>query len=77
MPRRSGETPVTAVIAGQEDGSKSMPRYEFICHACKKPFELAMTISAREKAKIRCPKCKGTRVAPQLATFMAQTARKS
>ena len=54
-----------------------MPRYEFICHACKKPFELAMTISAREKAKIRCPKCKGTRVAPQLATFMAQTARKS
>ena len=28
-----------------------MPRYEFLCEKCKKPFELTMTISEREKAK--------------------------
>lgn len=33
-----------------------MPRYEFLCEKCKKPFELVMTISQREKAKPRCPK---------------------
>ena len=54
-----------------------MPRYEFVCQKCKKRFELTMTISQREKAKIRCPKCKDTRVAAQLAPFMAQTSRKS
>ncbi len=37
-----------------------MPRYEFLCEKCKKPFELVMTISAREKAKVTCPRCKGT-----------------
>jgi predicted nucleic acid-binding Zn ribbon protein len=29
----------------------SMPRYEFLCETCKKPFELVMTITEREKAK--------------------------
>jgi putative FmdB family regulatory protein len=54
-----------------------MPRYEFRCERCKKVFELIMTVSEREKAKITCPKCKGTKVAPQLGGFMAQTAKKS
>ena len=39
-----------------------MPRYEFLCEKCKKPFELIMTISEREKTKAACPKCKGTKV---------------
>ena len=54
-----------------------MARYEFMCEKCKKPFELIMTISEREKAKIQCPKCKGTKVTPQLAGFMTQTSKKS
>ncbi len=54
-----------------------MPRYEFMCEKCKKSFELTMTISAREKAKVQCPKCKGTKVMPQLAPFMSQTSKKS
>jgi putative FmdB family regulatory protein len=54
-----------------------MPRYEFLCEKCKKPFELTMTISEREKAKPACPECKGTKVTPQLAGFMAQTRKKS
>ena len=54
-----------------------MPRHEFICEHCKKPFELTMTISEREKAKPECPTCKDTKVAPQLASFMTQTSKKS
>ncbi len=54
-----------------------MPRYEFLCEKCKKPFELTMTISEREKTKVKCPKCKGTKVVPQLGGFMAQTPKKS
>lgn len=54
-----------------------MPRYEFLCQTCKKPFEMTMTISEREKTKVTCPKCKGAKVIPQLTGFMAQTSKKS
>jgi putative FmdB family regulatory protein len=54
-----------------------MPRYEFMCETCRKPFELIMTISEREKAKPKCPTCKGTKVTQQFAGFMAQTSKKS
>ena len=54
-----------------------MSRYEFVCEKCKKGFELTMTSAEREKTKIRCPKCKSTKVVPQLALFRAQTSRKS
>jgi hypothetical protein len=29
-----------------------MPRYEFLCEKCKKPFELTMTIIARASATL-------------------------
>lgn len=54
-----------------------MPRYEFLCETCKKPFELITTISEREKGEVKCPQCKGTKVVPQLGGFMAQTSKKS
>jgi putative FmdB family regulatory protein len=54
-----------------------MPRYEFMCEKGKKPFELTMTISEREKGKPRCPACKGDQVVPQFSGFMAQTRKKS
>jgi putative FmdB family regulatory protein len=54
-----------------------MPRYEFLCEKCKNPFELTMTISEHGKAKVKCPKCKGTKVVPQLGGFMGQTKKKS
>jgi|RhiMetdeSRZDD1v2_1073273.scaffolds.fasta_scaffold03541_10 putative FmdB family regulatory protein len=56
---------------------KPMPRYEFLCQTCKKPFELTMTISERDKAKAACPRCQGRKVTPQLTGFMAQTSKKS
>ena len=54
-----------------------MPRYEFLCEKCQKPFELTMTVSEREKGKVRCPTCKSTRVVSQLSGFMGQTKKKS
>lgn len=54
-----------------------MPRCEFMCETCRKPFELIMTIAEREKAKPKCPACKGTKVTQQFACFMAQTSKKS
>ena len=59
----------------EEEGD--MPRYEFFCEQCKKPFERIMTISERGKTTPACPKCKGTNVVPQLGGFMAQTSKKS
>lgn len=73
--RRAGRFPRGA--NRQSDEERSMPRYEFICEKCKKPFELIMTISEREKAKPNCPKCKGTKVTAQLSGFMTQTSKKS
>jgi putative FmdB family regulatory protein len=55
----------------------SVPHYEFLCQKCTKPFELTMTISERQKAKVKCPKCKSTKVVPQLGSFMAQASKKS
>ena len=54
-----------------------MPRYEFLCEKCQKPFELIMTISERETAKPTCPTCKGDKVVPQLSDFVAQTSKKT
>ena len=54
-----------------------MPRYEFMCEKCHKPFGLTMTISDHQKAKPKCPTCKGTKITPQLGGFMAQTSKRS
>jgi putative FmdB family regulatory protein len=54
-----------------------MPHYEFLCEECKKPFELIMTISEREKSEVKCPKCKGSKTVPQLGRFVAQTSKKT
>jgi putative FmdB family regulatory protein len=54
-----------------------MPRYEFMCDRCEKPFELTMTMAAREKAKVKCPGCNGTKVRPLLGSFLTQTSKKS
>jgi len=54
-----------------------MPRYEFLCEKCQKPFELTMTISEQEKGKVRCPTCKSTRAVPQLASFTGRRRRRA
>ena len=54
-----------------------MPTYDFRCEKCKKKFTLMMTISEYESKKVRCPKCKSTRVKQQISSFQAITSKKS
>ncbi|MBW1681502.1 MAG: zinc ribbon domain-containing protein [Deltaproteobacteria bacterium] len=54
-----------------------MPTYEYKCEKCKKKFDLTMTIREYETKRIRCPKCKSTRVKQQISSFQAVTSKKS
>jgi putative FmdB family regulatory protein len=54
-----------------------MPHYEFLCEKCKKPFDVSMTISEREKAKPKCPICKGTKVVPSSAASWPRRRRRA
>jgi putative FmdB family regulatory protein len=54
-----------------------MPRYEFICEKCNKPFGLDMKISDYEKKKFKCPKCDSKKVKQQITSFQAVTSKKS
>ena len=54
-----------------------MPRYEFYCGDCNKPFELIITLAEHEKGKIKCPKCGSTKVQQEAAAFFAVTSKKS
>jgi putative FmdB family regulatory protein len=55
----------------------AMPRYEFFCEDCKKPFEIILTLAEYEKGKIKCPKCGGKHVHQEAAAFFAVTSKKS
>ena len=53
----------------------AMPRYEFFCEDCQKPFEIILTLAEYEKDRIACPhvhqeapKCSGTASANRNAT---------
>jgi len=54
-----------------------MPRYEFYCDDCKKPFELILTLAEYEKGKIKSPKCGKEHVHQEAAAFYAVTSKKS
>ncbi|MGD0309731.1 MAG: zinc ribbon domain-containing protein [Acidobacteriota bacterium] len=54
-----------------------MPTYEYLCTKCRKKFSLRMSISEHDTKKIRCPKCKSTKVEQQLKSFFVVTSKKS
>ena len=54
-----------------------MPLYDYICQACLKEFEIALTLKEHEQQKVKCPKCGSKKVAQEPATFFAVTSRKS
>jgi putative FmdB family regulatory protein len=54
-----------------------MPRYEFYCENCKRPFEIILSLAEYEKGKIKCPKCGGQQVHQEVAAFFAVTSKKS
>jgi putative FmdB family regulatory protein len=56
-----------------------MPLYEYLCQACGKSFEVALSLDeyARHPA-VACPRCHSSqRVERQLSTFHPQTSRKA
>lgn len=58
----------------------AMPTYEFRCRECGESFERTMHVDEFERVRDRgleCPKCKSTRVAPEVATFEVQTSSKT
>jgi len=54
-----------------------MPQYEYVCKACKKTFNLIMTLAEYEKAKVACPKCKSKKVEQKVGTLFMVTSKKS
>jgi putative FmdB family regulatory protein len=54
-----------------------MPRYEFLCNACSKPFSKALTLEEYEKGKINCPTCGSDDVEQRFSSFYAVTSKKS
>ena len=54
-----------------------MPTYDFRCGGCKKKFSLTMTISERDRRRIKCPKCGSGKVESVFSGFFAKTSRKS
>lgn len=54
-----------------------MPRYEFFCEDCQKPFEVILTITEYEKGNIACPNCGAKHVHQEAAAFFAVTSKKS
>ena len=54
-----------------------MPRYEFYCEDCKKPFEAILTLAEYDKGKVKCPKCGRAHTHQEAAAFFAVTSKKS
>ncbi len=54
-----------------------MPTYDYRCTKCHKRFSLRMSMSEHDAKKIRCPKCKSTRVEQQFESCFVVTSKKS
>ena len=54
-----------------------MPTYEYKCQNCNKKFTLIQSISDHGKTKVKCPKCKSTKVKQNISLFTVKTSRKS
>jgi putative FmdB family regulatory protein len=57
-----------------------MPRYEYLCQKCNKPFEMLYSLAEYQRAqknKTKCPKCRSVRVVRQISTFEVKTSKKS
>lgn len=42
-----------------------MPKYDFVCNACQKAYEISMTMKERATLKPRCPVCGSEDVSQQ------------
>jgi putative FmdB family regulatory protein len=54
-----------------------MPTYDFRCGGCRKKYTLTMTITDRDRKRIKCPKCGSSKAEQIFMPFIAKTSRKS
>ncbi|HSC71038.1 MAG TPA: FmdB family zinc ribbon protein [Candidatus Methylomirabilis sp.] len=54
-----------------------MPTYDFRCGGCRKKYTLTMSISERDRKRIKCPKCGSSKAEVIFSSFFAKTSRKS
>jgi len=54
-----------------------VPRYEFYCEDCRRPFEVILTLAEYEKGKIKCPNCRREHIHQEVAAFFVVTSKKS
>ncbi|HWR90638.1 MAG TPA: FmdB family zinc ribbon protein [Dissulfurispiraceae bacterium] len=54
-----------------------MPIYDYKCDKCGETFSLVMSVKEKETKKIKCGKCRSTRVKPVYTGFFAVTSKKS
>ena len=54
-----------------------MPVYEFICRNCRKKFEIVKTVAEYGKGKVKCPKCKSSKVERRWSSIFTVTSKKS
>ena len=54
-----------------------MPSYDYYCKACKKTFNVIITLAEYEKGQLTCPKCKSKKVEQKPSGFFAVTSKKS
>jgi len=55
----------------------TMPTYDFRCGGCRKRFTLTMSISQRDRKRVKCPKCGSTKAEAIFSSFFAKTSKKS
>ncbi len=54
-----------------------MPTYDFRCGGCRKKYTLTMSMSERDRKRIKCPKCGSSKKEQVISPFFAKTSRKS
>jgi putative FmdB family regulatory protein len=54
-----------------------MPTYEYVCGKCGHAFQKTEKISDHGSKKMRCPKCKSTRVEQVFTSVFVKTRKKS
>lgn len=54
-----------------------MPTYDFRCGGCRKKFTLTMSITERDRKRIKCPKCGSSKAEAVFSSFFAKTSKKS
>ena len=58
-----------------------MPRYEFLCRSCEKPFEQTWSLDEYDRivkeGSAKCPKCGSKKVLRQISGFQVKTSKKS